>query len=96
MSQNPKDWAEARRMAVVALEQMTDAEDAAITADALVDPDNPPADMLTRRLGRPPSERPKVHVNLRLDQDVVERLRAGGRGWQTRANALLRKSVGLK
>jgi uncharacterized protein (DUF4415 family) len=26
---------------------------------------------------------------------VVERLKAGGRGWQTRANAALRKALGL-
>jgi uncharacterized protein (DUF4415 family) len=83
-------------MAAAELDAMSDAEDAEITADALTDPDSQPADALTKRLGRPPAERPKVHVNLRLDQDVVDRLRLGGRGWQTRANALLRRGVGLK
>jgi uncharacterized protein (DUF4415 family) len=34
-------------------------------------------------------------VSRRLDAEVVERLRAGGRGWQARANAILRKAVGL-
>ncbi|HTU53353.1 MAG TPA: BrnA antitoxin family protein [Acetobacteraceae bacterium] len=35
----------------------------------------------------------KVLVSLRLDRDVIDRLKAGGRGWQTRANALLRRAV---
>ena len=35
----------------------------------------------------------KVLVSLRLERDVVERLRASGRGWQSRANDLLRKAV---
>ncbi len=47
------------------------------------------------RRGRPPSETRKRLVSLRLDPEVVERLRATGPGWQTRANAVLRKMVGL-
>ena len=35
----------------------------------------------------------KVLVSLRLEREVVERLRATGRGWQTRANDMLRKAV---
>ena len=38
-------------------------------------------------------ERPKTRVTIRLDADVVARLRAGGPGWQTRANAALREAV---
>jgi uncharacterized protein (DUF4415 family) len=34
-----------------------------------------------------------MQVILRLDIDVVEKLKAEGAGWQTRANAVLRKSV---
>jgi uncharacterized protein (DUF4415 family) len=30
------------------------------------------------------------------EQDVLERLKAAGAGWQTRANAILRKAMGLK
>jgi uncharacterized protein (DUF4415 family) len=77
--------------------EMTEEEDRAITEDALADPDNPPLDdeFFSRR-GRPPLENPKQAVKLRLDADVVSRLRAGGKGWQTRANAILRKAVGLK
>ncbi|MGI6854719.1 BrnA antitoxin family protein [Mesorhizobium sp. 1B3] len=48
------------------------------------------------KVGRPKSENPKQAVTIRLDADVVGRLKAGGKGWQTRANDLLRKAVGLK
>ena len=50
-----------------------------------------------RRQGRPalPPERRKQRVTLHLDPDVLERLRADGRGWQTRANAALRRALGL-
>ena len=34
-------------------------------------------------------------VSLRLDKDVVATLRASGSGWQSRANEILRKSLGL-
>jgi uncharacterized protein (DUF4415 family) len=30
---------------------------------------------------------------MRLDRDVIERLRASGRGWQNRANDMLKKAV---
>ncbi|HUN39480.1 MAG TPA: BrnA antitoxin family protein [Acetobacteraceae bacterium] len=35
----------------------------------------------------------KVLVSLRLERDVVDRLRASGPGWQSRANDMLRKAV---
>ena len=38
-------------------------------------------------------ERSKTRVTIRLDADVVARLRADGPGWQTRANAVLREAV---
>jgi len=47
------------------------------------------------RRGRPKSSSPKKAVNLRLDQDVLERFRAGGPGWQSRINEVLRKAAGL-
>ena len=34
-------------------------------------------------------------VSLRLDKDVLATLRAGGSGWQSRANDMLRKGLGL-
>ena len=70
---------------------------------AWVDPDDAPeltpehferadvyeGEKLIRR-GRPPTTNAKQLVSLRLDQDVLRRLRALGPGWQTRANAALR------
>ncbi|KQV54885.1 MULTISPECIES: BrnA antitoxin family protein [unclassified Caulobacter] len=53
-----------------------------------------PANGTLTRPGRPKSERPKQQVTLRLDQDVLERLRATGPGWQSRANEILKKAVG--
>jgi uncharacterized protein (DUF4415 family) len=49
------------------------------------------------KLGRPPlpEEERKARVTLYLDRDVLERLKADGRGWQTRANAALRRALGL-
>jgi uncharacterized protein (DUF4415 family) len=37
----------------------------------------------------------KTQVALRVDNDVIERFRAGGAGWQSRMNEALRKAVGL-
>ena len=45
------------------------------------------------RRGRPPVDAPKKLVSLRLDQDVIERFRASGSGWQSRINAVLRKHL---
>lgn len=45
--------------------------------------------------GRPPLDTPKKAVSIRLDADLLDALRAGGKGWQSRANDLLRKAVGL-
>lgn len=42
MSNSPSKWADARARARKQLAEMTDAEDAAITAAAEADPDNPP------------------------------------------------------
>ena len=48
-------------------------------------------------LGRPPlpPEQRKKRVTLYLDPDLLDRLKAGGKGWQTRANAALRVALGL-
>jgi uncharacterized protein (DUF4415 family) len=78
----------------------TPEEDAAITAAAMSDPDAMPftdsdwdAMKHTATRGRPLGSGSKMQVTLRLDIDVVEKLKAEGAGWQTRANAVLRKSV---
>ena len=79
-----------------------------IITENWIDPDDAPAlksdwfenapayrgDKPVRR-GRPKSANTKRMISLRLDEEVVERLRAAGPGWQTRVNAALRKAVGL-
>lgn len=52
----------------------------------------PASGTITKR-GRPRLEQPKKQVTLRLDQDVIERLRADGPGWQSRINEILKKAV---
>jgi uncharacterized protein (DUF4415 family) len=49
------------------------------------------------QLGRRPmpEDQRKKRVTLYLDPDVLARLKADGKGWQTRANATLRKALGL-
>ncbi|AMK26230.1 MULTISPECIES: BrnA antitoxin family protein [Sphingobium] len=37
----------------------------------------------------------KVSTTVRLDQDVLARLKADGPGWQTRLNDTLRKALGV-
>jgi uncharacterized protein (DUF4415 family) len=45
--------------------------------------------------GRPKSKNPKRPVSLRLDPEVLAHFRRGGRGWQSRINAALRKAAKL-
>lgn len=54
-------------------------------------------DMQHFRRGRPPlpSEVRKKRVSIMLDPDVIDRLKKDGKGWQTRANALLRNALGV-
>ncbi|MEX1166363.1 MAG: BrnA antitoxin family protein [Hydrogenophaga sp.] len=78
----------------------TPAEDAAITAAAMADPDAAPftdaewakVKPLVRR-GRPLGSGTKTQVTLRLDVEVVEKFRASGEGWQTRINEVLKSWV---
>lgn len=53
------------------------------------------ADSIRRSRGRPPLVSPKKQVTLRLDADVLDRLRQSGPGWQSRINEVLKKVVGL-
>lgn len=79
----------------------TGEEDAAITAAALADPDNPPltdqqlAELRPMR-GRPRLARPKVALTMRIDAEVMDALKNSGPGWQTRVNSLLRDALALK
>lgn len=45
---------------------------------------------IKRARGRPAVERPRQHVSLRLDPDVLEKFKATGKGWQSRINDVLR------
>ena len=45
------------------------------------------------RGGRPPVERPKIHVGFRLAADVVEGIKATGRGYNARVEKVLREAL---
>ncbi|MDL2407366.1 BrnA antitoxin family protein [Rhizobium calliandrae] len=46
------------------------------------------------RRGRPKADVTKTPVTIRLDQDIVDRYKATGKGWQSRMNDDLRKAIG--
>ncbi len=84
------------------------AEDRRITRAARSDPDNPPLteeelaamhpaeDLLpqiVKAYRRTRGRSRKVQLTLRLDPEIVSFFRAGGRGWQTRINTVLREYV---
>ena len=76
----------------------TPEEDAAINAGIAADPDTVEltdaefAQMRPLR-GRPRLARPKAALTMRVDADVLDAFKAGGPGWQTRINELLRDAV---
>jgi uncharacterized protein (DUF4415 family) len=91
------------------LKRPTKSENAAINAGIARDADNPewtaqdfaasrPADLvvpqLVRRRGGQKTPTKEL-ISLRLDRDVLERLREGGTGWQSTVNATLRVALGL-
>src|SRR3546814_19530861 len=60
----------------------SNSEDAAITAAALQDANNPPFSdaqlaALRPRRGRPPKARPKIQVSIRYSADVIEFFKSG-------------------
>ena len=75
-----------------------------VGAGAWVDPDDAPelteeffdraeireGDRVIRR-GRPPLAAPKQAVSVRLEPELLARLRAGGPGWQSRLNEAVRE-----
>lgn len=73
--------------------EMTEAEIAELRPFREVFPDL--ADAIDRKLGRPKAESPKKAISIRLDQEVIDRFKASGDGWQSRMNEALRKAVGL-
>jgi uncharacterized protein (DUF4415 family) len=46
-----------------------------------------------RRHGRPPVAEPKVHVGFRLAADVVQGIKATGRGYNARVEKVLRAAL---
>jgi uncharacterized protein (DUF4415 family) len=46
-----------------------------------------------KKRGRPPVETPKVHIGFRLAADVVDRIRATGRGYNARVEKVLREAL---
>jgi uncharacterized protein (DUF4415 family) len=46
-----------------------------------------------RKLGRPPVAAPKVHIGFRLAADVVQAIRATGRGYNARVEKVLRDAL---
>ncbi len=75
----------------------SDAEDAVIRAGIALDPDTHEVDTtefaLMRRPGRPAATVVRPMLSMRVDPDVLSHLRAGGKGWQTRVNALLKQAI---
>lgn len=55
--------------------------------------ERPAQGTLTKARGRPRLENPKKLVSIRLDVDVLDRLKAEGPGWQSRINEILRKAT---
>ena len=46
-----------------------------------------------KKMGRPPVEAPKVHIGFRLAPDVVEGIRATGKGYNARVEKVLRDAL---
>jgi uncharacterized protein (DUF4415 family) len=45
---------------------------------------------IKRSRGRPALDKPKSHVSLRLDADVLAKFKATGKGWQSKINDVLK------
>ena len=76
-------------------------ENAAINTGIAADPDTHELTeaefaQLKPMRGRPQVEVKRPMLSMRVDPDILEALRATGRGWQTRVNALLREVVERK
>jgi uncharacterized protein (DUF4415 family) len=49
--------------------------------------------LIKRGVGRPPIKNTKEMLSLRLDADILEKLRASGKGWQTRLSNHIKEAV---
>lgn len=79
------------------LAEWTDPDDAPqLTTEMLESAEVFDGDAFVRRgRGRPKTEAAKQQVSVRLDPDVIAKLRETGPGWQSRLNDLLRAGLGL-
>jgi uncharacterized protein (DUF4415 family) len=78
---------------------MTDEENPRWTAEGFTQP-KPFSEVFPEQFanwknrgGRPPVETPKVHIGFRLAADVVEGVRATGKGYNARVENLLREAL---
>jgi uncharacterized protein (DUF4415 family) len=46
-----------------------------------------------KKMGRPPAANPKIHIGFRLAADVVQAIRASGRGYNARVEKVLRDAL---
>ena len=72
----------------------TDPDDAPELTQTMLDAGQLSVGGVVLRPGRPPGPYAKELISLRVDQDVLEKLRAMGPGWQTKVNEMLRRMVG--
>jgi len=77
--------------------EWSDPDDApTLTAEMLAEADIFEGDAFVRRgRGRPKLAAAKEQISVRLDPDVLAKLREAGPGWQSRINGLLREALGL-
>lgn len=69
-------------------------EAAAINAGIAADPDTfEVTDAQFKKMRGRPAGSNKTLVHIRLDNDLLERFKAAGAGWQTRMNDALRKAA---
>ncbi len=75
----------------------TDPDDAPeLTLDMLDNAEYFNGNMFIKRgRGRPKSDTRKEQISVRLDQDVLAKLREAGPGWQSQINVLLRQALGI-
>jgi uncharacterized protein (DUF4415 family) len=87
-----------RKTDAAALDQTADLENPELTAEhfAQAKPFSeffPQQYKSWKKIGRPPVETPKLHIGFRLAADVVEGVRATGKGYNARVEKLLREAL---
>ena len=89
MSETARKVGRARKPDAETLQFMADLERSVQEAQAAQGRVTPAAVIEGRTRGRPPAAVHKAPVTLRMDPEALARWRASGKGWQTRAAALL-------